>query len=511
LCIRGLYIEWPSDPWEHLRRIAMWHDCGSIRDHPAPFKSGYFLFFSLVGWASDQQFLVASGICVLAAGLLLGWQYYLLATALRLSRGAAFGSALLALLLLGNSTFDFARYYGASSTIIAQIGAVAMSRVAVRVCWPGGPRRNSWLRTAAYASALLLLMAMNHVQGLAIGLIAMLAVAMASVFESRRRLFWFIAGAIVAANIGTYVYVRQSGLSAPPPPWASPWFGFDIFAPQSLAGQRANEILSFFGWANLAVGVLLLARNQMIGWLTVAPALALSMPLVAVPFAAELQRDNTILTFHRLLLGIPPGFAVCIGLEYAFQRASCCASTRCRRLFLSACPAAVLLTLTAVPTNAPWYNRFWSALSRIPRDLCMDDAVAAPRPAAFHPSPRVWASTSAVASVREILSTDPTIGGGRRINEDTAGFAALTMRVLAEEQLKGRRDAFVLVPCALAIYTPGSVSALASRHWPLQRVALDHSAGPEVREWLRARGGAALSGPGPEVLVLRRSAARSRP
>src|SRR5690606_20167885 len=48
--IPGIYLEWPSDPWEHLRRINEWHAHSTVIEHSSWKKSSYFLPYSLTGY-----------------------------------------------------------------------------------------------------------------------------------------------------------------------------------------------------------------------------------------------------------------------------------------------------------------------------------------------------------------------------------------------------------------------------------------------------------------------------
>ncbi len=134
LYIPGTYLEWPSDPWEHLRRINEWHVCQMVGDHSTWIKSSYFLAYSLLGRAFSLRQLFwldfyYTGIC-----LLLCWQYYRLATqAVRTRRTShSLVFVILQALLFGvNDIFSFYRYYGISSSVYAQLGAVALTRLGI--------------------------------------------------------------------------------------------------------------------------------------------------------------------------------------------------------------------------------------------------------------------------------------------------------------------------------------------------------------------------------------------
>jgi len=131
--IPGAYLEWPSDPWEHLRRINEWHIDQTVGIHSAWPKSSYFLAYSLLSRAFGLQQLFwlnfyYTGIC-----LLLCWQYYRLARVVGLGERASLVFVILQAIMFGNNIFSFYRYYGISSSIYAQLGAVALTRLGIEV------------------------------------------------------------------------------------------------------------------------------------------------------------------------------------------------------------------------------------------------------------------------------------------------------------------------------------------------------------------------------------------
>ena len=127
--IPGVYLEWPSDPWEHLRRINEWRILDTVGAHSSWMKSAYFIPYSLLSWCIGLRQLFwldfyYTGIC-----LLLCWQYYRFSRACGLGERASMVFVILQALLFGNNIFSFYRYYGISSSIYAQLGAVALTRI----------------------------------------------------------------------------------------------------------------------------------------------------------------------------------------------------------------------------------------------------------------------------------------------------------------------------------------------------------------------------------------------
>ena len=398
--IPGVYLEFPADPWQHYARINEWAWLNTVGEHSAWAKSSYFLAYSFLGQISPptrQLFWLDfyyTGCC-----LLLCWQYYRLARALGLGERASMLFVILQTVLFGNNIFGFYRYYGISSSIFAQIGAVALVRVAIeyasqkfqvpRLKFQGtgaspsvaslntedaestesaaigsassatsvlksgsfGSHRTdtpavhgaaaagqappvsripafphlrfssalpspfSLLQAGASVLALLLLTAFNHVQGLGIAGLGLLAVAIWRLIEWRRSMVWWLAGgALVLSVVAILWFPRDPALAGyVRDGWLTPWYGFNLFAFQLPVGDRTLWILGLFGLVNLAAGLLLLRRNHLVGWLTIIPLIALSLPFVAIPLVELISRhspDEGVITFARFLFAIPSGLAL---------------------------------------------------------------------------------------------------------------------------------------------------------------------------------------------------------
>jgi hypothetical protein len=167
------------------------------------------------------------------------------------------------------------------------------------------------------------LIAFNHVQGLGIAGLGLLAVAIWRLIDWKRSMVWWLAGAAVALSVAAVLwfprdpslagYVRDG--------WLTPWYGFNVFAFSLPVGDRTLQIVGVLGLVNLATGLLLLRRNSLVGWITITPLLALSLPLIAIPLADLLAKHGdliNIITFQRMLFAIPSGLAlVVLGAQIA--------------------------------------------------------------------------------------------------------------------------------------------------------------------------------------------------
>ena len=614
--IPGTFLEFPADPWEHYRRINEWLHLGFIAESIYRYKSSYFLAYSLLGWIAPptrQLFWLDfyyTGCC-----LLLCWQYYRLARTIGLGERAATLFVILQSVLFGNNIFGFYRYYGISSSLFAQLGAVALVRVAIefanqkfqssRLKFQGNPvvtpeedsgemlaedrlvsqegtermatrgtRRLSALRfklkalsstfraafsfrpssrpfprfpsfpvsrfagllLSAFSSALALLalIAFNHPQGLGIAALGLTAVVIWRLIEWRRSTAWWLAGAALVLSAAVVLWwPRNPALDSSyhPAGWLTSWYGFNVFSTHAEAGDRVRQIIGLFGLLNLVAALVLLRRNNVAGWLTMTPLLALCLPVVVVPFANLLASHYpggiAVIMFPRLLLEIPAGLALVVlgtqiagyklqvprtksqgssaeekahsapsfklkALRFMVPRLSLSAfrlpgSALWRRVSafsfqLSAFPI-LLLTLTAlllVPANGPFFNRFWQALMVPPGDLAMRHVIRA--------ADAIPANTG-VDGTRfgeKALLTTPGVGfvleaSGRATLPGATRIVLKPPAPAIESKIAKLRGADLTAMqtrpfwTSEVLFTASSLNAFLSRHWLPDDVALEHA------------------------------------
>ena len=360
--IPGVYLEWPSDPWEHLRRINEWRVLDTVTAHSSWVKSSYFIPYSLLSWCVGLRQIFwldfyYTGIC-----LLLCWQYYRLARACDLGERASMVFVLLQALLFGNNIFSFYRYYGISSSIYAQLGAVALTRIVLEAAkHPQLSLRSFFsvphfisrlivhrqppaLRSSAPSEVgsdlpptvsrppstaqpptvyrllltlipLLALIAYNHAQGLGIAGLGIGAIIIWRLIEWRRSaLWWLIVATLVINVLFLWLYPRPAFVEIHRAQgFLNAWYGFNILNLASLAGDRMLQIVSVFGLINLAAAFVLIRRNHVIAWLTILPQAAMLLPCIAVPMEQILCQHygpDYVITFQRFFFSVHPCLAV---------------------------------------------------------------------------------------------------------------------------------------------------------------------------------------------------------
>lgn len=504
LLIPGVYLEWPADPWEHFRRITEWrlrHDVGGQYDG---YKSMYFFAYSLVGRLPVSIQLTALDAYSTGAGLLLLWQYYRLALAVGLDRRWAFLSCIVNLLTFGNVTFSFYRYYGLATTMIAQVGAVALTRMTLEWAQSRNPFNARAVFGLMIPGILLLgLIAFDHIQGLGIAALGIAGVAIWRLVAWKRiSLVWVASAAILGSAAMVAVYPRDSLLDSVyrQSGWLNSWYGFNILAWPSPAADRALQILGCFGVANIAAAAFLLRRNQVCAWLTLAPVASLLIPIFTIPFAEAYARTNPsdILTYHRMLFAIPPGLATLVLFKELAGRVSdpAAANGPFRRLVASQGAFALYLCALAaamtVPGSAFAYNRTWQLLSSVPADLTLNQIWRGV--ARFDEIPeardsREVVSTSIPGFLFDVQHAGPNLQRGRHYlmsHRTPSDDVTDAERVLSNPTAWPRSAAFL--PDYRSFYSPRSLAGYLSGHWPPQEAALASSGSEELAELCRNEG-----------------------
>ena len=498
--ISSVYLEFPSDPWEHYRRINLWGQFNDVTSNSVWIKSSYFFAYSFTSNLTAAQQFDRLNYYTTGLNILLCFQYYRLGRAIGLSVNAAIIFVILQSLLFGNNLFSFYNYYSLSSTAIAQIAAIALICTGYRFVAADSAmspfRRPGWLVIPSSLS-LCLLMAFNHVQALGIAFLGLLAVAIWRLEQWKRGSgFWLLAGLMLAGlsalwwiplNPVLQVNYRSEG-------WLNQWYGFDLFTPNSPASGKMIQILGGFGLINVASALILLRRNHVAAWLTLMPLIALSMPVFAIPLAETLaiRPLHDIDIFHRMFLGIPAGLSLVVFIMWLAPSQPTGPEPNQYYFWLRSkiwSPFAItlvaLITLLTVPSSMPFYNRSWHALARPPNDLSGVDLLKA-----FFPlDPKRFksvqsehfvttegagfiASATGVQLVTFNERLNSSLGGG------TIALAAEQMsRFLGRHQHE--RDITLFVPSAHELYTPGSQTGYLSSHWLAHEVALEHAGGPE--------------------------------
>ena len=395
--IPGTYLEFPSDPWEHLARITHWADSNTLQTLYKSF--GYSIPYSFVCNSSSYVLFLKLDIYTTGICLLLCWQYYRLGRAVGLSDKYSLIFVLIQSITLGNSAFSFYKYYALASTIYSQIAAIALIILALEIAQSknysletnlcnGTNKRWRLLKILICGSCLILLISLNHIQGLGISGLGLTAIGIWRLLKWRRSMFIWLVLIIIILTFGMKLWFHEnpivnqeyvrSGL-------INKWYGFNIISSNSIALERIIQILGIFGILNLTMGLMLISRNNVAGWLTVTPVITLLLPFAALPFIKFTSPTviksinlSDILAFNRMLLEIPSGLAIIYIFKYfilskykIYNIRGGNSSVFNPRLVL----IFILAIFTTLPNSTTIYNRLWNSLEKVPDDLSMKNLV----------------------------------------------------------------------------------------------------------------------------------------
>jgi len=523
--IPGVYLEWPSDPWTHLRWITEWATHDLVADHSAGYKSLYFFAYSFLGeFQAGSQFfwlnIYNTGMC-----LLLAWQYYLLAKAVGLGHRWAFLSVVVNVLTFGDVCFSFYRYYGLASTILAQIAAVALTRIAILPTQSTKANGSSILISQAARSAdfrerslgkmrfalllvarctaLLALIAYNHVEGFGIAGLCIASIAVWRLIEWRRSMMLFLTAGVFALSAAAILWWPRNPLISTqyrPNGWLNVCYGFNLFAWPSPAADRAMQILGLFGIINILAALALLRKNHVIGWLTVGPLIGLSLPFVAIPFCGALARNGEpIFVFHRLLFAIPSGLALTYltataanawKLRINIFADSGQSSTNGQSLRFGAGLLAVA-ALVLVPSNRLCFNRLWNTLAIQAHDLDMASMVKIAGDKQYNANSHVERILCAPGPgfVLSVYGT-PNINGVDRLI-DPASQPSARVDLLLQSISAVPNDnisSLLVIPQTNTLFSTQSMAGFLSKHWLPNELALEYAGGPEYESAALASG-----------------------
>jgi len=517
--IPGVYLEFPSDPWQHYARLNEWSWHELVTQHSYWKKSSYFLGYSLLGHAGPpitqlRWFDVYyTGCC-----LLLCWQYYRLARAVGLGEKAALLFVLLNTLTFGNNLFGFYRYYGMSSTVFAQLGTVALTRIVIETLqgrqeqgagstesgsrgWFSRlpPPVSRFLPSAGAIIALGVLIAGNHVQGLLISGAGVAAIVSWRLVAWRRSMIgWLALGAVLASVATVWWWPRHPLVDSNfvPEGWMTSWYAFQLFQPSSAGFQRAWVIIGAIGAVNLAAGAWLLLRNHVVGWLTLMPVLLLCLPCFALPFANALatsteQEGGYIIAFHRVLFAIPVGLALAMlattGLAHGGIR-HVKSPQWLRHQTLTGGIAVALAAFLCLPAMGPGFNRTYNAVVQAPADLSMREPLRAlgDAKARLKPEPRLT-SSQGISFVADAFGWRKAIYPFKLSvypPSNSINWAIDEFRF----SLARKEPVVAFYPTPTSLVTPGSTIGRLSNHWTPYKVSFEYIYGPGVDVRLRATG-----------------------
>jgi len=364
--VPGAYLEYPSDVWEHLRRIYHWLHVDVVDDHDtARWKFAYFWGYSLLFWVPPLE---RRSFLDLYSAL---WQTLVAIQIYALSRRLGFDATwsklqvIAFVLLFGEGPFGI-RYLALSSTPLAYAAFLR-----TLVCWIDlldGRNRRAWRELPAlFALALV-----NHRQEgifILMGTAALLLVAwLQSLTPATRRLAARAAGILLVLCLAGGALAREyvPELYHPAYLWQISWLGgFRIW-------QRWYFLDTYgvHGVVSLLFALALLRRDPRLALLTLMPTLVLLLPPTTALLSHLFGRVGGPPVVHRMLLGFPTSLMLVQGLRELWSKMLRDPSAPAARRRTLICTGVVLTAFAASPFY-PWAGRLYFQLHRPDPDLCL--------------------------------------------------------------------------------------------------------------------------------------------
>lgn len=301
LLLPGAYLEYPSDTWEHFRRIFSFTRARSIGEGEMPLKSFYFLAWTWVEWVPIESRRLALAFVAALTQLVVLKQVYELSRALGLSARWSKLHVAAFLAIFGSTAFGI-RYYALASTAVALAASFRWITLSVR--------ENRFCPRPLDALCLGLIMGLNHRQELVFAALSSTTLLLRQHYPAlsrlQRRLFWGTVAAlsvacVVAFETNSWPYSKEALQNA-----FSPWAGF-------RTSQVEKYLLDTTGMAGL-LGTLFAIywRKEIptILMLTLAPVACLVLPFIVFLMAAGMAH---IYDGYRILYAFPASLAFVTG------------------------------------------------------------------------------------------------------------------------------------------------------------------------------------------------------
>jgi len=367
--VPGAYLEYPADPWEHLRRLFQWFAVDVVADGQQRHKFAYFWGHTLVNWVPIEGRRLALDFYAAFWQMLVASQVYALSRRLGFDRALSMLQVVAFVLLFGTNVFGI-RYYALSSTPLAYAAFLRILVCGIDFL----DRRN--VRAAAAIPLLLALAWANHEQEVLFSLIgvgSLLGVAW------YRRLAPAARPAVNRRLLGVVLLCLAAGGFARrfAPHLYEHVFWSQVSYVGGFAVWQRHEFLETYGLhglLSLVFAVWLRRRHPRLAALTLMPTLFLLFPPTAVAFAAMIGTGSVV---HRILYAFPLSFMLVVGIRdlgvWIARRLD-----RSPERLIGLAAAALAVVAFALPASYPWRGRGWFAFYQAPaeRELLFVDETA---------------------------------------------------------------------------------------------------------------------------------------
>jgi hypothetical protein len=343
--VPGVYLEYPSDQWEHLRRILSWSAVTGLREGLFWSKFAYFWDWSLVSYLPTARIFGATQFLSFFWQSLLAVHFYRLSLALGFDRSWSRIATLVVIFSFGTSVFSFFRNYTLSPTPLAVCAYLAALEQ-----WLALSRTLRLSLKSVSLIPLAALMAMNHVEELLLFALSGSTLALWAVSRALRARYG-LRGPLALALVLAGALAVTIAVSFEP---ARSEFAFTSWKIFRFWGRslKFREAIAVPGLIGIACSFFCLTWNSQICVLLLVPYFLLQIPEFVLWFVSH----SDYYTTYRLTYILPPCYGVLGAVVQATRQ-----STVKRGWQL-----AVLAAFVAIPVPRPFYGRAWFQLHLVP-------------------------------------------------------------------------------------------------------------------------------------------------
>jgi hypothetical protein len=347
LYIPGAFLEYPSDPWDHLRRINAWNLASTVGEHAIPTKFAYFWMWT---FAPDFPMERMRPILDLFSAFL---QFLVLYQLSRFSKQLGFDDkwaklqAVAFLLLFGTSIFSI-RYYAISSTPLALI-------VYLRFLALWWKRPNSLPIAIGESILLIAMMGLNHGQFLIFVVIFAVGRGLVLLFEQRiwKRIPYggylvlalFIASFAWGALLLKHLAPETSHLALgelAPGGWFRIWRNY----------SRYRETYGVYGLIGLLGAFLFFREQRKLSFFFLFPTFLLIYP----PSVFLIMRTFHFDVPYRVLFAAPLSIAFVATVKWLIEQKFISRKMTAQSSFLA---TALCVVLFSYPKSYPWRGKLF--------------------------------------------------------------------------------------------------------------------------------------------------------
>lgn len=381
--IPGAYIEFPSDAWEHFRRIFEWQACLFIDDHSTNYKFTYFWGWTLMSKVGPLSRRTGLDIYSTFWQFLLAYQFYLFAKRIGFSESWAKVQVLGTICLFGINLFGFYRLYALSSTPLAYI-AYLQSLIVIMDVFDGKTKKVILL------IFLVPIIYYNHYQEILLLIISSTSIFMANIYEKKqpfltKKIKYSIIITLILGFIGCSLTIHffQSYTLLISQFWNS--YLQNYFQEKTVLNWTLDstywskwgilriwdpklpyfQVLGIYGCFSMLCSLIFWNKYRVLSTLTLFPLLLLFFQ----PFTLFIAAIDGQHTTFRVLYALPYSFMFIVALKEIFEFIT--QSITNKKYINSYLIIIFILIFLSWQPSQPWLGKLWHQLYKIPAQLSL--------------------------------------------------------------------------------------------------------------------------------------------